>query len=308
MTKRLLLLLCLACTLCASLRAAEKQTFTFDVAGGDTLRLDLYRPTNVDKPTPAVIFAFGGAFMRGNRDSEQYLPFFHFLADNGVAVISTDYRTLLAKADPADLADAEEFAGALSGAVQGAVTDFVHATLFTLGHAPVWNIEPTQIFACGSSAGAITVLQAEYQNCRGAAPIIPGGFNYAGVISFAGAIFSDGTPRWRRNPAPLMLFHGDADSNVPYNQATMGGYGLYGSKSIAKSIENLKTPYTFWTVLGADHAIATTPMTQHCGAVLDFIHAVCQGRAGITTVEQKALEQAPYRTDFTILDYIKANL
>ena len=52
--------------------------------------------------------------------------------------------------------------------------------------ADEWGIDSSQIVACGSSAGAITVLHGEYALCN-ASPLVqhlPVGFRYAGIVSF----------------------------------------------------------------------------------------------------------------------------
>ena len=50
-------------------------------------------------------------------------------------------------------------------------------------------------------------------------------------------------------------------------------------------------------------------MTEDRGEILDFIRAVCNFEAGniVNTVESTP-GLTDYRTDFTILDYIKSNL
>lgn len=289
--------------------AVEKETFTFSVQDGDTLRLDLYRAQEASAPTPVMIFAFGGGFKAGERDNPKYIPLFDFLADNGVSVVSTDYRTTLAHAGAAAMATPEAFADALTVAIRTAVTDFLTATAFTAAHAKAWNINPAQIFAAGSSAGAITVLQAEYELCNGRAAI-PGmeGFNYAGIISMAGAICSMGEPYWPAAPAPMLLFHGDADNMVPFNNATVQGFGLYGSDTISKSLDTMGVAHSFHKVEGADHSVATSPMSTDQGEILDFIRSVVAGRVKMVKTTESIPGQAPYRTDFTLKDYIESNM
>lgn len=307
--KRFLIGALAALTLSFGSFAAEKETFVFDVAGSDTLRLDLYR-ADVSEAAPAVIFAFGGSFKHGKRDAEKYLPFFHFLADNGINVVSTDYRTMLAKADPDELDGVEAFAEALVGAIQVASLDYTKATAFVVENAAKWNIDPAKIFAAGSSAGAITVLQTQFEiyNRKNRVGALPEGFRYAGAISMAGAIFNGGTPRWRNTPCPMMFFHGDADSTVPFERATVGSYGLWGTKALVESLDELKVANTFWKVEGKDHVVAESPLTQNCGAVLDFIHSVVEGRATTTKVVERLPDQPAYNSTFTLEDYLRSNL
>lgn len=286
----------------------HKETYVFDVAGGDSLRLDFYRSAG-DRPTPVLIFAFGGAFMHGLRDDARYIPFFEFLADNGVSVVSTDYRTKLKGIHPSDVSSNQELADRLEDAVSSAVTDFFKATAFTVAHAGQWNINPMQVFACGSSAGAITVLQAETELCNATStlPGFPVNFNYAGVVSFAGAVFCYGEPYWRKAPSPMLLFHGNADSNVPFRSATIESFGLWGSEIIANELIEAGCPVWFHRVDGADHSIAISPMDENAGEVLDFIHAVVAGKFKVRTIVEES-GRKNYRTDFSIEDYLISNL
>lgn len=306
--KRIALILLVFLSLTSSFATPQKETFVFDIAGNDTLRLDLYQAKS-EKPAPVVIFAFGGAFMRGNRDDARYVPFFEFLVNNGVSVVSTDYRTKLKGINPATVSSMHVLADRLGDAVSSAVTDFFKATAFTTAHAAEWNINPEQIFACGSSAGAITVLQAETELCNATKAVygFPKDFNYAGVISFAGAIFSYGEPYWRKAPAPIFLFHGNADSNVPFHAATVESFGLWGSESIVNELAEAGYPTWFHRVNGADHSIAISPTNTDCGEVLDFIHAVISGKIEPRTIIEESGNKN-YQTEFSLEEYLLSNL
>ena len=78
--------------------------------------------------------------------------------------------------------------GTADNAVNIAVEDLFSATLFVLENAEQWQIDTEKIITSGSSAGAISVLQAENAICNrtSSAAVLPQGFNYAGVISYAG--------------------------------------------------------------------------------------------------------------------------
>ena len=93
----------LASCMAVTATAAEKRTYIYDIAGSDTLRVDVYKGTDTTDKTPALIFAFGGSFRHGQRDDSRYLPMFRFLADNGITVVSADYRTMLSRLEPADI-------------------------------------------------------------------------------------------------------------------------------------------------------------------------------------------------------------
>lgn len=288
--------------------AVEKQTFIYDIADSDTLRLDLYRAADATKPTPAVVFAFGGGFASGSRDYEAYMPMFNYLAHNGVSVISVDYRTLLAGFKPSAYTSMSPIVDRMINAITCAVSDYFRATGYVLQHAAEWNINPSLIFASGSSAGAITVLQAEYELCNTPTGIkgLPADFNFAGVISFAGAIFSEGGLDWKRTPAPMLLFHGDADSNVPFTEATISDDGLYGSEMISKSLTGAGVKHWFHVFKGVNHYIAIYPMTNCSGEIYDFIRDVSLNQINmVRTVE--TVKEGDYKTEFTLQDFINAN-
>lgn len=311
--KRTILSLALSALACAAV-GVTPVTFDYAVVDGDTLRMDVYMPaSDAVSPRPAVIFAFGGGFTGGSRDNAEYREYFDFLADNGVVVISTDYRTtLVSKAQPGQLGSAEGFTKAMVTAVGDAVTDFYTATGYVLGHADGWNVDPGCIIASGSSAGAITALQAEYGLVNGEVPagFFPEGFNYAAAVTFAGAICCGESPVWAETPCPMMLFHGDADRNVPFATLSAGPLSLCGSKTIALSLEQRKVPCEFYTFAGADHSVAISPMHGNLYAILGFIRRVSEGKqkASLNAVEFVAGAPTDYQTTFSIADYMKANM
>ncbi len=198
----------------------SKQTYTFAIKKADTLKLDKYVMIDQIQGTqskPVILFAFGEVSKAGE-EKPDYISYFHFLARAGYVVVSTDYRTQLKDIDKSKYSDLQEFLSALQQAITCAVEDFGDATNYIIEHSVEWQINPAQIIACGSSAGAITALQADYEICNQTAfaDRLPANFNYAGVISFSGAICANGIPKSIMSPCPLMLFHGDADSTVPF--------------------------------------------------------------------------------------------
>ena len=298
----------------ATLFAGEikRDTYVFGIEGSDTLRVDTYRATGLEcysSLRPVVVFAFGGGFRTGSRSESDYIGFFHYLANQGIIVVSTDYRTGLKNLDPAAIKTPGDFTAALQNAIGMAVTDFYGATAFVLEKCGEWGGDPGKIIACGSSAGAITALQAEYMICNGSplAARLPEGFNYAGVISFAGAICSEEPMAWKSNPCPMMLFQGDADRMVPYGKVLVDGKGLFGSRAIADCLKAAGSPYWFYTISGAGHEMAGTPMTDKLEEILFFISRFVIGGDKSCT-ETVVPGKTGYKTDFTIEDYIRANM
>lgn len=286
-----------------------KETGVYNIVETDTLKYDRYY--SAEKQTAStLIFAFGGSFKAGERDNKDYVPFFNFLAENGINVVSIDYRTALADAPASQMASIDGFKAALQQAITVAVMDFLSATGYVISMSEEWGIDPTKIFACGSSAGAITALQAEnvlISDSLGG--IFPEWFNYAGVISLAGAVCADGEPVWTSKTAPLMLFHGDADNVVPYEKAVIGTMGLYGSKTISRQLNDMDIPHVFHTVMGASHEVCINPMNIYRAEILQFMSDAANGGVGeITILSSRKPGVKDYKTDFTIMDYLKSNM
>lgn len=289
----------------------NKKSYLYAVKGTDSLYLDHY-VSPVSGERPCMMFVFGGGFVRGTRDHEGYLPYFKFLNDNGFDVISIDYRLgLKPLTTMKEMPSVRETIGLLNNAVNIAVEDLFSATLFVLENAERWQINPKQIVTSGSSAGAITVLQAENAICNRtpSAAVLPQGFNYAGVISYAGAIFSvNGKPEWKSKPAPIMVFHGSSDKQVPYDKATMLGVGFFGSKYLAKEFNEKGWPHWFYDIEYQTHDISYLPMYQNQNEILTFLNDFVLKKRPLTITTYVRDSNEPKReTKFKVMDYIDAN-
>lgn len=292
--------------------APEKRTYLYAVKDADSLYLDHYVSPVAEGRRPCMIFVFGGGFVGGTRDNAEYLPYFDFLTRKGYDVVSIDYRLGLKPLRGVDRKiSTREMVGLFNNAVSIAVEDLFSATLFVLDNAEEWMIDTDMIVTCGSSAGAITVLQAENAVCNRtvASAVLPKGFNYAGVISFAGAIFSvDGAPKWENAPSPVMFFHGNADNQVPFEKASLLGVGFYGSKFIFDQFEKRDWPCWFYTLDYQDHAMAVTPMDANRNEIITFLDDfVRDGRRMTIETEVRSDEFPPRNTKFKVMDYVKAN-
>lgn len=298
----------------------------------DTLRLDKYSSMHQPENSPCLIFMFGGGFMKGDRAREDYVPFFNHLVEKGFVVVSIDYRlglkklidgqkVLAAKAketgEKLKKTNNKDFLYAFANVIDMATEDLLDATKYVLDKAIEWGIDENTIVACGSSAGAISVLHGEYNICNETklARRLPEDFRYAGIISFAGAIFSmDGNLKWKNNPAPIQFFHGDADSNVPYDKVQVKilgiplKYGFYGSKHIVGQMKDMKLPFYFYDVENANHIMADAPM-EHCLPEIDIFlkKQVIEKKDWSVETKIKPVDSSKKKKKFTIADYLKAN-
>jgi acetyl esterase/lipase len=291
-----------------------KQTFIYAVKGVDTLRLDKYEVPTTTGNKPCLIFMFGGGFSNGQRSDAGFMPFYTRLANNGYTVVAIDYRLgmknlkerLDLKQDQLQVFN--QVIDIFEQSVTMAVEDLFDATAYLIEQAADWRIDTTRIISCGSSAGAITVLQGAYELSRSGmlAARLPQGFNYAGVISFSGAIFSRNGPlAWTAPPSPILMFHGDTDKDVPYNKIELSNLGFYGSASIAEQLKAQQLPHYFYAVENTGHEMSTLPMRQNWDEIHTFLEKMAFGKEKLiihTTV--KPLGKSEGKKELTLQDFM----
>ena len=257
-----MLLFCLS-GLAANETVVPSATCAFAVRDTTTLYLDIYAPaagsvTTIDgKDKPAVLFVFGGGFMEGSRNERSHQRWFKMLTDEGYPVVAIDYRLGLKGFHGAGINKA--FIAATKNAIDMAVDDLYAATLWLLEHGAEYGIDARNMVVSGSSAGAITVMQAELElsNRTECCASIPEDFNYAGVMSFAGAVYSlHGTPKYANEPCPILLFQGKEDKIVAYGKIAIGRLFFGGTKPLAKVYRKNGYNYNAFRYLNHGHEIA----------------------------------------------------
>ena len=241
--KLLVLLLCISGL---ALAQEPSGTYVFAERDGQQLSLDIYNPAP-DAPTtlngiakPTILYVFGGGFITGSRNDPYIMPWVKQLLEDGYGVVCVDYRLgLKGKKLDFGLFHIVESAKMVKRAVDMGVEDVFSAVRYLADNRGTLGIDPDNIVVAGSSAGAMISLSSELETCTPTerTSILPEGFRFKGVMSFAGAIMSDsGLPRYLSEPAPQLLFHGDKDDAVTYDKTAFGKLGFYGSSALVKDV------------------------------------------------------------------------
>ena len=261
-------------------------TYLFERKDTCELFMDVYDPAKGSETTfmglqkPTVIFMFGGGFIQGTRDDQSYNSWFRMLTENGYRVISIDYRLGLKGSSKVGVAQVN----ILDKAIHMAVEDLFSATNFIIENADQLSVDPANIVISGSSAGAISVMQAEYEiaNRTQWASVLPEGFNYAGVMSFSGAILSrKGKVKYETAPCPTLMLHGTSDKLVPYKQIALFNLGFYGAGKLAGRFQKFGYDYNMYHFIDYGHEVAGS-MYSTLDLQLKFLESnVIQGKKRI---------------------------
>lgn len=245
---------------CAATMAQQKYTYEYAVKDTNHLKMDVYVPTQQNDQHSCLIFAFGGGFLSGARDDNQIPQLMQHYTEKGWVVISIDYRLGMKGQKSYGMLqnlNRYQLSMEMAGEDMISATDYI---LKNLLNTPNFTINPEYIVLVGSSAGAITILEADYflGNRIHGAELLPKDFHYAGLIPFSGAVFSrKGKVKYRVHPpAPTLFCHGTADKLVKYTQIQIFNLGLYGSDALVKRFEKYDYPYYIRRFEGIGHDVA----------------------------------------------------
>jgi len=251
-------------------------THLFAQKDGQDLYLSVYQPSEgsqtevYGKEKPTIVFFFGGGFTHGARDEVFYHQWYKLLCDNGYRLVTVDYRLGMKGVKASGI----KFVKKIDAAIQMATDDLFSATLYLVEHGGELGIDPSNLVLAGSSAGAIASLQGEWELCNRheAAVALPEGFQYAGVISYSGAIFSkQGKIRYRdMAPCPHLMFHGTADKIVNYKQTALLNIHFAGTDAISRTFIKNGYVYRIYRFEGNSHEIANS-MVRLLPETLEFL-------------------------------------
>ena len=245
----------------SNLFAQKKETYLYAEKDTSKLYLDVYVPQVQNEQHACLFYVFGGGFIGGKRDDDNQVGMIkkHY-TDKGYVVIAIDYRLgMRGQSNYSALLAVKKF----QAAIYMASEDLISALDFTLKNllnTKEYKINPKNILVLGSSAGAVTALQTDYSICNGYlnSSILPSDFHLAGVISYAGAIFSThGMPKYKNHtPAPTLLCHGTEDHLVNYKKTQLANLGFFGSDAIAKQFKKNSYNYRIRRYSGLGHQVA----------------------------------------------------
>lgn len=245
------------------------------------LTLDLYKPEqkiHVNSSSyPLILFLHGGGFLTG--DKSQGADYARALTKKGYVVASINYR-LGWNQNPENLCNSDPVE--TNKALYRAMQDTKAALSFLTSKANEYNIDPSWVFVSGSSAGAITVLDAVYYDQVSADQYFgniskelgllnPGNqlvnsYSLKGIISMWGSVNEIEIIN-HQNAVPTLFFHGEKDPEVP-----IGIGNFYGCKNLPKSYGTLPI-YDRLTALGVSAVAHIDPNGNHRVYNNEFITA-----------------------------------
>jgi len=208
-----------------------------------TLQLDIYEPTG-DSVTgrPAIIWVHGGSFCCGDKTSLEIVDEATTFAQKGYFNVSINYRL-----EPGGCSASGPTPLCLTAIVE-ARDDAKTAVRYLKTNAALYGIDPTRIAIGGSSAGAITAMNVGFTSSEDPPSSVAGAVSLSGAVVISGGTIGTGD-------APSLLFHGTADTTVPYQWALNTWNG-----AVAAGLDSFLTTWD-----GAGHV----PYAMHRTEILD---------------------------------------
>jgi acetyl esterase/lipase len=218
---------------------------------------------------PFILLIHGGGFIDGNK--YQLAPVMMDFALRGYVCASISYR--LGWDLTGNPFGCNGTSVSLAKAVYRAMQDANAAFRYFAANADKYNIDTSYFFAGGISAGAVTSLLISFATQENMNLLYPSFINELGplnsvtnnyknsfkiksVLSSSGGL-NDTSFINSNNAVPIIMFHGTADSNIPYGTGYVYGCPNYlrtqGSLEITERFKNLKKPFELDYVPGGGH-------------------------------------------------------
>lgn len=293
---------------------ADRTTVEFVVRDSKPILMDIYQMDTTpaaDGKRPVFIYSFGGAWMMGSRIDSLCNPLYDHLCEKGWVCVAIDYRLGSARGrDGKPLITPPEGYNAFQYSIDIGVEDIYAAASWLVKHADEYNIDPEKIVISGSSAGAVNSMNAEYYISTGnkiATDNLPEGFNFAGVIPMAGAVYltgeNDTELRWGKKPCPMCFFHGSADPTVTFDIERGAARHGFGPNYVAKQLYAMDVPYMLNEYHDGDHVNALLALKWFWNEIDSFLDRIVLGGQNIK-VHSVEVSDKP-RTDANWLDTVR---
>ena len=232
-----------------------------------TLLLDIYEPTgDTETSRPLVILAHGGGFTGGSKTNSTMVETAEYLAQSGYVVASIDYCLIDANTSTAFYQGVIDAVHDMKAAIRYFRKDIVEGNTY--------NLNASNIFIGGSSAGAVTSVQTAYINTIEEVEAVDASFaalftasggiegtsgntdyssDFKAVINISGSLFS--LDLMETSNPPIVSVHGDADETIPIGFGDNAGTGvsLYGSSSIHEQADAIGLSNSLTIISGGDH-------------------------------------------------------
>jgi dienelactone hydrolase len=235
------------------------------------LLLDVYQPLgDLETNRPVIVWAFGGAFVYGDKLSPDIVELSRRYARMGYVCVAMEYRLSdeLLVNPTADNATRAVLKGTHD---MKAAVRYLYRSVKELNN--VFGIDTNQIYVGGVSAGAFCALHTAYLDKESELPDVlkpavakygglegdsgnPGfSSKVAGVINLCGAL---GEAEWLEpGDVPLVSMHGTEDDVVPYDSDTVRildiNYPVDGSAAIHRRALEVGVKSALYTWFGAGH-------------------------------------------------------
>jgi len=219
---------------------------------GKSLQLDVYKPRNLTKPAPLLVFIVGGGWKSADRES--YLVYLLAFAKKGYVTATVSYRVLQ------------------DGPYPACVEDITDAVQWLFKNGEKYGYDPDRIALIGGSAGGYLSMLAAYEwknsgTIPDSASVSPFRHRIKAVVNSYGpsdlttgfsrtnstvtdflalsyaenpALFGDASPiRYLdKNDPPTMILHGTSDQIVPVSQ----------SDELKAKLDSLGVPNVYYRV------------------------------------------------------------
>lgn len=231
-----------------------------------SLLLDLYEPSGVDEPVPAIIFIHGGGWGGGKKEDLK-LYAVHY-AEEGYVTATIRYRLSGEAKFPAQVEDCKQ------------------AVRWMRANAADMGVDPDRIAVSGNSAGGHLAMMVGYTDdppdaevssrvCAvvdfyGPTDLTPAEFHQRSEPNgLIGHSYEERPDLWEQasplhhltaDDPPTLIFHGTIDSLVPVSQADL----------LATKLKELRIPYLYDQYEGWPHVMdLAKPVNERCLFYMD---------------------------------------